>query len=393
MNAPLPATRLAGFYFAYYAVVGAFMPYWALWLQSRGHTPSEIGLVFAAMAATRLFMPVLWGWYADRRSTRMPVIQTACLTSLLIFVAIPLTQGLAWLLILSVAYNLFWNAILPQFEAATLGHLRESAHRYSRIRLWGSVGFIATVVAFGPLLDYTGIAPLPWLISLLFLLMVIAAFRVPEPAVMLHAGHTDVSIWIVLKRPEVIALLVACFLSQLSFAPFYSFFSLYIQQHGYTRGAIGGLWALGVGAEILVFLGMSRLLHRFGARNLMLLALATTALRWALLVMFVDHQSVLIFSQLLHLSSFAIYHAVSIHYIHRFFPGRLQGRGQALLNSVSFGAGGMLGSLGGGYLWEHGSPEAVYWTAAAVALLAWFIAWRGLRPAQGKGSSPLPAIA
>ena len=107
--------------------------------------------------------------------------------------------------------------------------------------------------------------------------------------------------------------------------------------------------------------------------------LALTALRWAAQVIFINNLPMLLLVQCLHLASFGLYHAVAVHLIHQMFRGRLQGRGQALYSAVSFGAGGALGSLIAGHLWEQVSSDAVYWMAAVTAALGWWVAWRWLR--------------
>jgi PPP family 3-phenylpropionic acid transporter len=149
--------------------------------------------------------------------------------------------------------------------------------------------------------------------------------------------------------------------------------------HGYSETLIGELWALGVVAEIGVFLKMRSWLPRYGARRLLLSATALTALRWLLLAGFVDRLWVMILAQTLHAASFGLYHAVSIHLFHQLFRGRLQGRGQALYSSVSFGAGGAAGSVAAGYLWQGAGAGWMYLAAAAAALLALGVAWRGVR--------------
>jgi MFS transporter, PPP family, 3-phenylpropionic acid transporter len=132
-------------------------------------------------------------------------------------------------------------------------------------------------------------------------------------------------------------------------------------------------------AEIVVFLRMPRWLPRYGARRLMLVTTALTALRWVLVAWFVDNLWVMIMAQTLHAASFGLYHAVAIHLIHRHFRGRHQGRGQALYSSLSFGAGGALGSFGAGYLWEGVGAEWMYIAAAVIAVAAGGIAWWGVR--------------
>ena len=137
--------------------------------------------------------------------------------------------------------------------------------------------------------------------------------------------------------------------------------------------------ALGVIAEIGVFLMMHRWLPRFGARRLLIASLALTTLRWLLIAGFGDHLPTILGAQLLHAASFGVHHAVAIHLIHQFFVGRNQGRGQALYSSLSFGAGGAVGSLVAGYLWSGVGAEWTYVAAAAVSGMAWAVAWWGLK--------------
>jgi PPP family 3-phenylpropionic acid transporter len=134
-----------------------------------------------------------------------------------------------------------------------------------------------------------------------------------------------------------------------------------------------------VAVEVGMFAFMPGLLPRCGSRRLLLAALALASLRWLLIGHFAGELPVLLFAQTLHAFSFGVFHAVSIHLIHQFFPGSLQGRGQALYSSLSFGAGNAVGSLAAGYLWEGLGPVAMYDLAALLGALGWLAVWRGLR--------------
>jgi PPP family 3-phenylpropionic acid transporter len=281
-----------------------------------------------------------------------------------------------------VAYSIFWHAMLSQFEVVALMHLGQAGGDYGRVRMWGSVGFVAAVLALGPVLDWAGMMPLPWLVALMFAGMAVSAWRVPEVPALPPAAAGSGSILDVLRQPVVLALLAACALSQLSFAPYYNFFTLFLQQHGYSRGLAGVLWALAVIAEIGMFLRMGRLLAAFGARRLMLAVLAATSARWALTPVLADSLALLILLQLTHALTFGAFHGLAVHYIQRFFPGSLQGRGQAFYNAAAYGLGGSIGSLGGGYLWQI-SPAAVFYAAAGAAALGWWIAQRGVPRDEG----------
>ncbi|ULQ46431.1 MFS transporter [Flagellatimonas centrodinii] len=374
----LPASRLAGFYFFYYATVGAFMPYWAPYLEARGFSAIQMGVAFALMGLSRSIMPVVWGIWADISERRIAVVRGSAAVSLVLFLSIPFVDGLWWIAALMLAYSLFWHALLPQFEVVALNHLARTGGDYSRVRLWGSVGFVFAVLSLGPLLDQFGMLPLPFLVGTMWVGMVVTAWQVPD-AQMVHGGdHVPGAIWAVLRRPEVLALLGVCLASQMSFAPYYNFFTLFLERHGYSRGVAGVLWALGVTAEIGLFWVMRPVIQRVGARRLMLAALATTALRWAVIGVAVDSWLLLVLAQISHALTFGAYHAVAVHYIQRMFPSRLQGRGQAIYNAVAYGVGGSIGSLASGWMWDAVSPEATFLTAALVALLGFWLGWRRL---------------
>jgi MFS transporter, PPP family, 3-phenylpropionic acid transporter len=315
---------------------------------------------------------------ADHWQVRLPMIRIAALLAPFTFL-VPLDSvQISWLIAQMLLLSFCLNAVLPQLEVLTLNHLHQREADYGVIRLWGSVGFVIAVLALGPVFDWTGIEPVPWTVAGILLAMGLLSLSVPDACFQDDTGGVPEGLLKVMRRPEVLALLGACFLSQFSFAPYYGFFSLYLEHHAYSKTMIGVLWSVGVIAEVGVFLYMARLLPRFGLRLLMLWALALTALRWVLQVVFIDHLTMLMLVQCLHLASFGVYHAVSVSLIHQMFRGRLQGRGQALYSAVSFGLGGAIGSLLAGFLWEQVSPDAVYWMAAVSAALGWFVAWRWL---------------
>jgi MFS transporter, PPP family, 3-phenylpropionic acid transporter len=372
--------RLAGFYFFYYATVGAFMPYWSPYLEARGFSAAQMGIAYALMGITRSIMPIAWGWWADTTGRRMSTIRWAVIVALALFLCIPYSQTHLGIGFFMLAYSIFWHALLPQFEVVALSHLAPHGGDYSRVRLWGSVGFVTAVLGLGPILDAAGILPLPWLVAAMFAAMAVSAWRVPEVPAPAHAAEPAVPLLDVLRRPWVRALLAACLLSQLSFAPYYNFFTLFLERHDYTRGTAGLLWSIAVVAEIALFLVMGRLIAAFGARKLMLAVLAATGARWLLTAWLVDSLPLLVLLQLTHALTFGAYHALAVYYVQQYFPGSLQGRGQAFYNAAAYGVGGSLGSLGSGYLWEHVSPEAVFVAAGLAALLGWGIAWRWMAP-------------
>lgn len=374
----LPYWRLSSFYFFFFAVLGALLPYWSLYLESLGFRPFQVGVLFAVMMATKIVAPNVWGWIGDRTGRRMLIVRWAALAAAASFSGALFGTGFWWLVAVVGVFSFFWNATLPQFEAVTLNHLGEDTFSYSRIRLWGSVGFIASVYVVGLLLDRVELAALPWIILSLAAGIFAASLVVREPTVSISAEAVAGNLVSVLTRPTVFALLAACFLMQASHGPYYVFFTIQMEAMGHSRQLIGGLWSLGVIAEVVLFLFVHRLMPRFGLRRLFLASFAATALRWVLLAFYAENLPVVLGSQLLHAATFGIYHAVAIQLVHQYFVARHQGRGQALYSSMSFGAGGAAGSFLSGYSWEAFGPQATWLGAALVSVVAALVVWRWL---------------
>ncbi len=384
MNPPVPYTRLSAFYFAYFIYIGIFSPYFSLYLQSLGQSASAIGMLLAGMQTMRLIAPTLWAGAADRRGRHAGLLRIAL--SLVVVVAAMLCFATSFwsLLVLMALLGFFTNASLPLFEAITFAHLRDDIGRYGRLRVWGSVGFIVSVTGTGAALDVWPVGILPGLVLAAMVISLACALLVPDVAAR-RDHHQAVSVCPVIRRPEVVALLMACFLMSLAHGPLYAFYSIHLAGNGYSKTLVGAMWSLGVMAEIVVFLLMPQLTRRFDMRALLAASFACGVLRFVLIGWAVDSVLTMIFAQLLHAATFGLYHASAVSFINFWFPGDLRARGQAIYMSLSFGAGGMLGSFSSGLAWDIVGAGITY-TAASVCCLAGLllVVWRvRTSPVQG----------
>ena len=311
---------------------------------------------------------------ADRSRNNLAIIRWTAFLTAVVFAAFLVAQGYVEFAWVTLVFGFFWNAPLPLYEATTLVHLQAEPHRYSRIRLWGSVGFILTVMGVGKLLDTQPIFLLPVIITGLLALTWLTTVITPESRVLSH-DHSTVSLSSIIKKPEVIAFLLVYVLIQIAHAPYYVFYSIYLEQHLYSTTTMGLLWSLGVIAEIILFFFIKGLLKRYSLRAVLLASLLLAAIRWTLIGSFVDNLAILMLAQLLHAASFGGMHIAAIHFVQRFFNQQHQSKGQALYHSVSFGVGGMLGSLGSGYYWELLGSHVVYAVAAISCGIGFIIAY------------------
>ena len=364
-----PYWRLSGFYFFFFASVGALTPYWGLYLQSLGFGPQRIGELTAILLATKVVAPNMWAWVADHSERTLPVVRLAALMAFVVFLGLFRVSSFWAIALVLFGFSFFWNAVLPQVEAVTLNHLGPAATSYGRIRLWGSFGFIVFVLLLGPVVEYYGAAAiLPAVAGALLGVWLLLVF-IPEP-VSMKKSNVQGRFMELLRRPEVLVLLLCCLLMQASHAPFYAFFSIYLSDYGYAKSSIGALWAFGTVCEIGVFYFMHRVQKRFDVVSILILSFMVTALRWTLVAMFPQWPWVIIFTQALHAITFGAYHTCALQLIRGMFQGQNQHRGLALYGSISFGVGGALGSLYSGFLWGEVSPQVTFVVAALVALAA-----------------------
>jgi MFS transporter, PPP family, 3-phenylpropionic acid transporter len=378
MNQQQLQFRLASFYFAYFLMLGGIAPFFSLYLNKLGFSGVQIGILLALMPLARVVAPPAWAWLADHQGSRRSLVRITTAAAAVSCAGFLFAKSFAALFVVIVFLNVFWCAALPLVEATTMAHLKGRLGDYGRIRVWGSVSFVLSVVALGQILDRTGILWLPVMLLVLFTVNAMAAWILPVDRA--HAHHEEHAPLVeTLRRPEVLALFAACFLMAAAHGPYNTFYSIHLVEHGYSKSAVGWMWALSVLAEIMVFLLMPRLLRRFSIPAIMSFSLGCAVVRFLIVGWFTQYLVLTALAQTMHAATFGAHHAAALAAIHQFFRGRTQSRGQALYTSFGFGAGGVLGGLASGWLWQHTSPAVTFSCASGVALIALLVVASRLR--------------
>jgi PPP family 3-phenylpropionic acid transporter len=381
----LPYWRLSGFYLCYFALLGATAPFLGLYFESLGFSPARIGELIAIPMLMRCLAPNLWGWLGDRTGRRLLIVRLGAFFTLASLSLIFISKSYPWLALVMALHAFFWHAVLPQFEVITLAHLREQAARYTQIRLWGSIGFILSVVGLGALFERYSLALYPWLLWAIVASIALSSCWVPDAQPQVSLRDTPISGFVAqLRQPGVLAFYLCVALMQLSHGPYYTFISIHLERLGYSRGMIGWLWALGVLAEVVVFMLIPRLLQRISLKQMLVVSFLLASVRWLLLGFFAEQLSVLLFAQLLHAATFGSFHAAAILFVQRSFGAHQQGQGQALYAALT-GVGGAVGALYAGYSWNALGANWTFALASLAALAAAVIMVRQKSPAQPAG--------
>jgi PPP family 3-phenylpropionic acid transporter len=379
---PAPLRRYAAVSLTYFAAIGLFNPYAPLWFQSLGFSTLTIGAIASVQSWTRIFGPYAWSWFGDHTGRRTELIRLAVVAELLaafglmgVQAAIPVALVTGLLFLANSGVVPLSEALLAQAIQTADGKGLDPA-RYGRVRVWGSVGFIVAVTAFGLLLERVGIGVFPAFVAAMNSLLLIAALRLPATHAAAKHEAPAPPVGPVLRRPEVAWFFASAFFTVLAHTSLYTFLSLYLVSMGYGKGAVGGLWAVSVVGEIAFFWTQGHWFALLPASRWLQVAAAVAVFRFAATAAGGAWWPVLVMAQALHAITFAAHHAACIAHVQRHFPDRLRGRGQALYTTLGYGASGVLGGVGGGWLVSWGGFAAVFWVASLCAVAGAVCAWR-----------------
>lgn len=378
--------------FTYFAGMAAFNPYAGLWFTELGFSTLAIGLISSLQAWTRVLAPYGWSWLGDHSGRRVELIRIAAAGCVLSALSLLFSERFAAVALVTTALFMFNGGVIPLQEASLAQFLNTrdglDTGRYGRVRVWGSVGFILSVLAVGGLLQLWGVSAFPWIIATFNVLLLIVAWRMPATReATVHDQPAPPALHL-LKQPEVAWFFASTFFTVLAHTVLYAFLSLYLAHLGYGKIAIGALWAVSVAMEIAFFWFQGRWLKSSNLHRWLQWVGAVSAVRFAAIAAAGSVPAVLVLAQMSHAITFGAHHATCIAMIHRLFPGRLRGRGQALYTILGYGLSGVLGGVGGGWLIDHVSYEAAFIASSLSALVAWACARRAAAAAQASPAAP-----
>lgn len=360
---------VSAFYFFYFAIIGVYVIFMPKVLEMVGYTPSEIGIIFASAPLVRFAVP-----FAFMRGLQLN--RTVFNTALLMMggaaaAFFPALYHFWGLLAANISLGIGLSLILPYIEVIVLELIGKE--RYGKVRLFGSVGFILVALALVKVLTSPQTALLFLLATTLCTALfgyIIAGYDAKKTAAP-GAPSADAR-FSLLAHP---GLWIGFLLMQVSFGPFYNFFTIYETAHGISLDMTIYLWSFGVVAEIVLFYFQGPLLRR-NLPALLQFSAGITVMRWLIVWALPQNLPLLFAAQSMHAISFALFHTAAISHLYTLYAEKKLA--QQFFFGISYGLGGFFGAVGSGYIYEY-FPSALFLSAAAAAALA-FAALRKKEP-------------
>ena len=344
---------ISAFYFWFFAIIGVYVIYMPKVLELKGYTPLQIGIVFAMSPLMRFLTPFFFlkHFTLDKRVYKASLL-LSLLAGLLFF---PTIENFWLFLIPNILLGISFALSLPYVETIALERIGKE--NYGRSRLFGSIGFIAVALGLARYMDHPEAAL--WTLLLTIVMTSLIGWMIDEEATKRSSTEP-------LDLKKYWWLWANFLLMQISFGPFYNFFTIYESKHGLDYETISYLWTVGVLAEIAMLYFQAPLM-RGNLLRLLQISTLITAFRWLLFYLFPDNLPILYFAQTLHAFSFALYYSAAISYLYEIYPNKTLA--QQFFGGISFGLGGMLGSFFAGLFYG----EYLFLYAAAVAFAAYLV--------------------
>jgi PPP family 3-phenylpropionic acid transporter len=361
------AWQVGGGYFWYYAGIGAFVPFLALYLRELGYSGVQVGVLTALPSVGVAIGGPLIGAVSDARGVHRWVLRIGLAAGISLAAVAATLESFAAVFLVMAALALAVAAVPSMMDSYAVAASERIGRSYGAMRVWGSVGYMLAVLIVGRLMgdDVTSLVFLGYAACIGAALLTVAALprlseRRSQP---LLSGIAGVG-----RNRSLAVLLAVAFLISTGAAVMNIYLGLHLEGIGGTASLIGVAFAVSAASELPVVAFGGWFLGRLGPFRLAALAIAVYAARFAAFSLITVPEWVLAV-QLFHGLSYGAFLMASVTLAHRLAGREQAATAQALLTAMSFGFGAIVGSFLAGALLDRIGTDGLFAGAAALMLV------------------------
>jgi PPP family 3-phenylpropionic acid transporter len=353
-------------YFIYFGVMGVILPYFNLYCYHLGFSGFQIGVLSSLRTLATALFPMLWGMLADRFLIRRPIYIACNIISMGAWGLYLLTTDFSLMFAITALYGFFYAPIISFLESFSMDLLGSQKKGYGRLRAWGSLSFIVVVVLVGRAIDAASTEIILVLVLAGSMLQALCSFAIPRGASKKTSGPAAVAVARPFLKRRTVVFLFCAFVMLFSHGTYYGFFSIHLENLGYSGMFTGMAWALASLSEIGVMLASEKIFKRFSYQKILIFTFFAAGCRWIMMGMVISAPLIL-FAQLLHALTYGAFHVASILYMDELSPEEAKTTGQAINNAVTYGMGIMAGFLFNGYFFDMVSTSWLFYASGIIA--------------------------
>jgi MFS transporter, PPP family, 3-phenylpropionic acid transporter len=380
-----PEFRVGAFYSTLFMTGGAATVFAGIWFSGKGLSSEEIGIINSAPVLVMLVLNLVVGRLADRAHDWRQVIAAGSLAAGVIPFGLFFVDGFWGILAVWSLATMAQMAVSPVMDAAAMRMSRRRGSDFGTVRAWGTVGYMAVILATGFLIVRFGATIFLPLFVGLGLLRAVAAFGLPRfrtaPDAQARTAAGGATHLLQVAKPWFLLPLTGWAMVFATHLILNAFQGLLWKEQGISEDVIGVLIALGALSEAAMFFGFRRFAGRYSARNLILVSAAVSAARW-LAMSLSPGVDILVALQLLHSLTFALGYLGSVNFIANWTSEDIAAEAQSFSYALQQGMSVIAIS---GFGWLAGDFGArAYAASAAFAAFGGLLVWISLRLQQPK---------
>ncbi|OGD24519.1 MAG: hypothetical protein A2Y56_13700 [Candidatus Aminicenantes bacterium RBG_13_63_10] len=354
--------RLGVMMFLEYAIWGAWAPVLSAYLDSSLHFSGlQIGFIMSLLPIATILAPMIGGQLADRYFPSQKVIAVLQLLGggiLILGATVQSYSGMVWIML---AYCVLFAPTLALTNSLAFMNLKNSEKDFGRIRVWGTIGWIAAGWAlFGwrllaesaPALALKGDVLL--LAGVFSLIMGLQSFTLPHtpPNTKANKPWAFLEAFKMLKDRNLLIFVLICFVVATELQFYYILTSLFLTSSsiGVSQTSISLVMTIAQVAEIFVMAFLLPIvLPKLGIKKTMILGLLAWPLRYIIFV--IGTPSWLVIASLsLHGFCYVFFFVAAYTYIDMIAPPDIRASAQSLIAVVILGIGNFVGSNFSGWI-------------------------------------------
>ncbi|ADQ14955.1 MFS transporter [Halanaerobium hydrogeniformans] len=343
--------------FIFYITMAAFA-YFNIYFRDVGLDSFQIGLVNAVPRIFALLLMPIWGIMTDYFQENKKVLFITLIGTLITVLIFPMAVSFKALLIIMFFHTLFQNPVLPLSDCLLLDYLGDQSSLYGRFRLWGSIGYMLTVSLLGYFLEQTASVNLFYVYAFILVLSIIMLRFLPQSSreieVLNLADFTKI-----FKKRRLLYFLIFVFVLQTTMNANYTYFPLYIVDHGGGEFLLGIAMTISSASEILAFFFSDKIIKSNRFSKVIFLISLSFVFRWLLLAFF-PINAVILAAQLFHSITFGLFFTVGVDYVNKISGEKFRATGQNIYSGVYMGLSAISGSLIGGKIYQLFGGEIMY---------------------------------
>ena len=365
--------RVAIFYFVFVSTAGILIPFFSTYLNALGFSGSQIARVGCIGPILGLFVPLIWGFFADKTGRTAFLLKIACAGAAIALVALYIggISSYQGMLAIFTVYCFFQSPLMPLADSLAIIEARRIGSDYARFRLWGSISFILVAFGFGQYLDRGGdIRHVPLVAACLATGAALCAHLLKQYGSGPHRVPPSFNeARLLLHNSGLMWFFIAGLIHQAALSPYYLFYGVFMDERGLGQGIVSWSFGLGVTAEVTMFWFAGSLLKRWPLIPILAVSFLLSTCRW-LVVARLRNGPLMAILQTCHAFTFAIWYAGSIAYLEKTVAESLRVTSRALFAAITMSLGGVLGHSIAGWVRDAYGIATSFNCAAALDVVA-----------------------